>query len=368
MRLLIISTVELSKNGIASSIMSHYRAILKQSNNKIDFLYTGYIDEALKMEILSNDSQIFCFGNRKRRPLHYIYLLRKLAINKKYDYVWVHGNSSSMAFEEFALRNLDSKIIVQAHSVLTNYSFLNKILRRYFLNHFDLGLAVSKEAGTFLFKNKQFQILPNGLSIKNYYFSENSRMIYREKYKISSETKLIIQLATYTPMKNHKFSLELSQALKNKGENFKLLCFGYTPFGDLKKELEIEIKEKRLENSVTLFDSIDDIKGILSATDGVIIPSIGESFGIVALESQAAGVPVVVSSEHFIPELKVSPFIEYLPLEIEKWVKWIEKLKIKENHNSKIGEKAIIQAGLDDDTIANYFIKLIENMGNMKNI
>ncbi|MCE2169559.1 glycosyltransferase [Streptococcus thermophilus] len=364
MKILIISTVELSKNGITNSIMSYYRAILKQRNYEIDFLYTGFIDESLKDEILNNEGQIFCFGNRKRRPLHYISLLRNLAINKKYDYVWVHGNSSSMAFEEFALRNLDSKIIVQAHSVITNYSFLNKILRRYFLNHFDLGLAVSKEAGTFLFKNKQFHILPNGLSIKNYYFSENSRMIYREKYKISSETTLIIQLATYTAMKNHKFSLELAQKLKEKGINFKLLCFGYTPFGNLKKELESEVENNNLENHVTLFDSIDDIKGILSATDGVIIPSTGESFGIVALESQAAGVPVVVSSEHFIPELKISSFIDYLPLEVEKWAKWVENLKIKEHHDSTIGGKAIIQAGLDDETIADYFIKLIESIKN----
>lgn len=365
MKILIISTVELSKNGITSSIMSYYRAILKQRNYEIDFLYTGFIDRSLKDEILNNGGQIFCFGNRKKRPLHYISLLRNLAINKKYNYIWVHGNSSSMAFEEFSLRNLDSKIIVQAHSLTTNYSFLNKILRRYFLNHFDLGLAVSKESGAFLFKKNQFQILPNGLPPKNYYFSKKSRITYRKMYNISSETKLIIQLATYTAVKNHKFSIELAQSLKNKGENFKLLCFGYTPFGDLKKDLEGEIKEKRLEDFVTLFDSIDDIKGILSATDGVIIPSVGESFGIVALESQAAGVPVVVSSEHFIPELKISPFIEYLPLKIEKWVKWVEKLKIKENHNSEIGEKAIIQAGLDDDTIANYFIKLIENMENI---
>ena len=84
MKILIISTVELSKNGIANSIMSYYRAILKQRNYEIDFLYTGFIDESLKDEILNNEGQIFCFGNRKRRPLHYISLLRNLAINKKY--------------------------------------------------------------------------------------------------------------------------------------------------------------------------------------------------------------------------------------------------------------------------------------------
>ncbi len=362
MKLLIISTVELSKNGITNSIMSYYRAILEQRNYEIDFLYTGFIDKAIKDEILSNGSKIFYFGNRKKQLLRYIFLLRELAVNKKYDYVWVHGNSSTMAFEEFALRNLESKIIVQAHSVISNYSFLNKLLRKYFLNHFDLGLAVSKVAGVFLFKDKKFEILSNGLPQKKYYFSEKNRKFYREKYQISPETKLIIQLATYTAMKNHKFSLKLVQELKEKGEDFKLLCFGYTPFGNLKKELKHEIVNKNLGNYVTLLGPIDNVNGILSAADGVIIPSTVESFGIVALEAQASGVPVIVSSEYFIPELNVSSFIKYLPLEVDKWAKWVEHLKIKANHCSYFVLKSIIQAGLDDETIATHFIELIENM------
>ena len=73
----------------------------------------------------------------------------------------------------------------------------------------------------------------------------------------------------------------------------------------------------------------EDISELLQAMDIFLFPSSFESFGNVALEAQAAGLPVICSTG--VPKaVAVTDLIEYLPLDKpEAWVTRIEELIIE---------------------------------------
>lgn len=70
-------------------------------------------------------------------------------------------------------------------------------------------------------------------------------------------------------------------------------------------EARVLVKSLCLENKVEFLGKQDEVAELFSAADVFLLPSEKESFGLVALEAMAAGVPVVGSNAGGIPEVVV---------------------------------------------------------------
>jgi glycogen(starch) synthase len=68
--------------------------------------------------------------------------------------------------------------------------------------------------------------------------------------------------------------------------------------GPHKPELADEVRQRRLQRAVSFtgFLGEEDLPAVLAATDAVVVPSIYEPFGMVALEAASAGSPLAVAS------------------------------------------------------------------------
>jgi len=74
--------------------------------------------------------------------------------------------------------------------------------------------------------------------------------------------------------------------------------------GPHKSELQSEIHRLRLERRVSFAGFVgDDLPATFAASDAVVVPSIYEPFGMVALEAAAAGAPLAVSSTGGLAEI-----------------------------------------------------------------
>ena len=93
---------------------------------------------------------------------------------------------------------------------------------------------------------------------------------------------------------------------------------------------------------------------LLWAMDVFAFPSLFEGLGIVAIEAQAAGLPVVCS-EHVPPEAAVTPLVTRLPLDEGAGV-WAGALLSKEMID-RSGEVCQLQAAGFDINDAAAFIK-----------
>ena len=139
--------------------------------------------------------------------------------------------------------------IIHAHA--TNYSdvFL-RALRNYIIeipifNYSTNLIACSKKAGKFLFKNRQFDTVYNGIDPNKF------------KYVNNSHDKIILSnVGNFLPPKNHKFLIDMMEKLDINGDIYELWLIGD---GELKENIENLVSQKRLK-SVKFMGRIKDIE------------------------------------------------------------------------------------------------------------
>lgn len=114
-----------------------------------------------------------------------------------------------------------------------------------------------------------------------------------------SREKVLMHISNFRPVKRVGDVVDIFKMVNDKTPA-KLLFVGEGP--DLPK-IQCKIKELGLEDRVHFLGKQDDIAHVISMADVLLLPSEKESFGLVALEAMACGVPTVGSTAGGIPEL-----------------------------------------------------------------
>lgn len=124
--------------------------------------------------------------------------------------------------------------------------------------------------------------------------------------------------------------------------------------GPLEEKVKSKVVEKGLSDCVHFLGNRKDMNRIYQAMDVFVFPSLFEGLGIVAIEAQAAGVPIVCS-EGLPPETDITPIYQKLLLSdgAEKWanvaLEMAQNLKAHTNM-----QQYVIDAGFDMDATAKY--------------
>lgn len=180
----------------------------------------------------------------------------------------------------------------------------------YTINATDL-FACSQEAGEYLFKNKKFKVLKNAIDSSRFIADNDKRQVAR--HELGIENNFVVgHVGRLHPQKNHTFLLEVFNEIKKLRADAVLILVGSGP---LKEEIENKVRSLGLEKDVIFLGNRKDMDYIYQATDVCIFPSLFEGLGIVAIEAQAAGIPVICS-DGFPKEACVTPL--YKKMELSK--------------------------------------------------
>lgn len=196
-----------------------------------------------------------------------------------------------------------------------------KLLAKYATEYW----ACSMKAAQFLFPSRKinsqyFQIIPNGIDISRFRRSHLDRLQARSALGIKEGNLVIGHIGRLCEQKNQSFLIDIFANIKKQNADSVLLLVGD---GD-SAALEIKARRLGLQESVILYGTSDKVECLLWAMDIFVFPSLFEGFGIVVLEAQAAGLPVVCS-DHVPEEARFLPTTHMLPLEdgAEKWAEQI---------------------------------------------
>lgn len=353
MKILNICTVNLEKNGIATCILNYFEQIASKKYI-FDIVAPNLVSKDNKEIISNKNMSLYELPYRKKSPFRYFIELRKLIKRKKYDIVHVHGNSCTIAIELLAAKLAGCKIrIAHSHNTTCEHQKIHKILRPIFEITCNVRFACGEEAGKWLFNDKSFYIIKNGVDLKNYKKNKAIRERIRKLYNINDKTVLLGHVGIFNYQKNHEYLIEIMKILNNKekGNKYKLICIGE---GENQEYIKNIISENKLEQKVILTGNINNVADYLQAIDYFLLPSRYEGVPYVLIEAQAAGVHCLVS-ENVSREVAVTDLVNFLSLNnLELWIKEI----ILEKKNIDDYSNKIKQCGFD----------IVTNAENLKSI
>lgn len=185
-------------------------------------------------------------------------------------------------------------------------------------------VACTQQAGEFLFGGSDFS--RRGLVVQNAVNTETfrpplsgERRALRSRYGVPDERMLLVAVARLEPVKNHRFLLDVASQLRGSDADFEVAFVGD---GSLRRELELQVENRSLKDSVRFWGVRTDIPEILRAADLLLIPSHFEGLPVALVEAQAAGLRCIVSTAvdaeadmglglvQFLPTLRASEWAE----------------------------------------------------------
>lgn len=214
----------------------------------------------------------------------------------RYDIVHAHNEYHGWLV---AMAGLIARVpvrVIHSHTTSTNTDYMIKVmpvirlLNKVFSTH---QIAVSKEAGKFMFYG-HFDILPNGLNPEPFLHPNHKRVReIEDQWDLPTTGYILGQVGRLSPEKNHRFTLELLQQLKQQiQEPIRYLIIGDGPE---KSKLAQQVTKLNLEEEVLFVGETSEISEYLHLLDAHLFPSKFEGLGLAGIESQLCLVPTVVS-------------------------------------------------------------------------
>lgn len=333
--------------GVEAVVFNYYRAI-DHSKYQFDFYYDADSTVDPPQDMIDMGARFIKLPPYQQLTA-YIRTLRRYL--KKGDYTIVHSHLNTLSvFPLYAAWKEHVPVrIAHNHSVPGGKELKRnaaKQLLRCFSKLFSTDyFACSEKAGRWMFGNKEFDngkvyILKNAVDFDK--FKETDAEIERRKEELGINDSFVIgHIGRFTYAKNHQFLLDVfKEVLKTKDKAILLLVGD----GELHDEIVAGIEKRGLKGKVVMVGKVFNPEKYYHLSDVVILPSVFEGLSMTTVESQVAGIPVVISKA--IPrEAVISNGCKYMDINVSpaKWAeaainatgKEIELNKNADNYNIK---------------------------------
>ena len=308
MRILLVCTVPTGKSGIPNVIFN-----LIENMDK-DGMEIGYVsinrpDDQYAKRLSRIGVKLYTIPRKMTNPIKYILNLAKVA--KNYDVMHVHGNSATMLLEMIAagLGGVKTRAS-HAHSTSCAMKLCDKICRPIFYLLCNCRFACSEAAGKWLFGNRNFIVIRNGIDTQKFKFNISYRNQIRSGLDIG-DGLLVGHIGNFVDAKNHAFIIDVFSEIIKINEGAKLLLLGD---GELLEGIKSKVRDLDLTDRVIFAGSVVDPEVYMSAMDVIVMPSIYEGMPLTLVEEQANGLDCIVS-DVITREADLTGNIHYLSLD-----------------------------------------------------
>ena len=323
LRVLMVNTVPMQYEGI-TMVMLNYARNMDRGALQLDFAAFNDVPPALRQEIAQMGSKLHVIENRNRRPLRYLVRLARLIRREGYDVVHAHGNSCTLAVEMLAARLGGAKVrCAHSHNTRCSSTRVNNLLRPAFMGNYTHAFACGDAAGRWLFGDRPFTVLNNGVDTARFAFRGDCRAEYRCALGVEGKTA-IGHVANFNDQKNHFFLIDAFARAAEANPGLALVLVGD---GKNRAEIEKKARDLNLQDRVIFTGTRRDVPQILSAMDFMVLPSLYEGLPNVMIEWQASGLHALVA-DTVTQEAKLTPLVEFLPLDLAAWAKRMAEMAV----------------------------------------
>lgn len=368
----IVSTMDFG--GVETLLMSIYRNIDREKI-QFDFLCHNRLECKFKSEIESMGGRVYMIpGPSHIGFVRYGITLRNFC-KEHPEYKIAHCHLNSRNGEIIWHLKAAGVPIRISHSHTSYYRMkfpkniycsLTKILN---CKYATIRLACSEAAAEYLFDNKMIHtIVPNAISPKRFLFRTEGRKRIRETYGVMDNQILIGHVGRFDSEKNHYKVIRVFAECLSSGMDAYLMLIGD---GHEKANIIRWAKEANVFDRVFFAGQHAELGDYYSAMDLFLFPSVFEGLGIVAVEAQCSGLPVLASTG--VPnEAAVSDRIKFLSLE-ESDLEWgnvvyemVEQMRGNRKHYCDVVSDSLYNIQKTTDYLQNLYLseykKLFEEL------
>lgn len=334
-------------NGVASFAVNYAKQINNINDVHIDFLLAHDIESPYYKDLKSINSNIY-FLPETKNPFIIKNYLKKFYIQNRYDIV--HSNVINLGayvLKEAKKSGIKHRIM-HSHVTQNGETFMQRLIRLPFqknaLHYTNEYFACSEAAGKFMFKNKKFRIINNGIDIEKFKYNEAYNEEIRNIYKIDASCKVIGHIGRFTEQKNHKYLIDIFNEVHKIDSNIKLLLVGD---GNLENQIKNKVTNLKLNDYVIFAGLQTNIFKYYSAMDVFVLPSLYEGLPVVGIEAQSSGLSCLLSDK-ITTETKISEntFFKSIELSPIDWAKSIIEL-IYQTHDRLNINKSLLNSEYD---------------------
>lgn len=342
--------------GISTVMLNYYREIWRQSESQgslvIDFMSYGEIDEKLNGEVRAHGGRYLQLPNRTRNPIRHYKEYLSILEKTSYDVLHFNYDSGLDAIELWESRKRVPLLICHVHSTRLRYNYINWFVKPLVRRSYNCALSCSNAAGESLFgENADFIVLNNAIDTGKFSYNSEVRKSMRKKLGISDDTFCVGNVGRMNSgnPKNTGFLIKAYAVLHEARPNTTLVIIGD---GDLMGEWRALADELGVSDSTIFVGFKTNVTDYMQVFDVFCFPSRWEGLGTVAIEAQAAGLPVLASDA--VPkEVKLTDRLRFLPIgegDKEVWVTEIAQImdKVYNRETSReFVQKQIRDSGYD---------------------
>lgn len=344
------------ESGGIESFLNNVLSHMDKTGMSIDIVAAKIHDSVFAAGLEAQGVRFIELSGQLRSSKNYR-LFRELLRERQYDVV--HFNlfqGMSLRYIRIAEKENIPIRIAHSHNTALRRSvgrmlklLLHKIGGYMYADSATHFWACSQAAAEFLFpqkvlREKSYRFIPNGIQTQRFAFNSQMREAVREELGIS-DCFVIGNVGRLCYQKNQSFLLDVFAEVLNHRPESRLLLVGE---GEDKAMLQEKAERLGVADKVIFYGVTKQVEKLFWAMDVFVFPSLFEGLGIVAVEAQAAGLPVICS-EHIPPEAKIVCEAYTLPLDVEKWAKDLQNLALE---RSRTAVEDIQVAGFEVATVA----------------
>lgn len=336
-------------SGGIESFLTNVLLHMDRSNIEVDIVTVQIMESPFTSRLKEQGLTIHQLSGSKKRWISNCILFWKLLKTNQYDVVHLNVfQGLQLVYLQLAKWAGVPVRIAHSHGSGLRKSklrwcklLLHKLGKTCFGSAATLRWTCSQQAESFLFGENAAELIPNGIDVERYRFRADDRERVRKELGLTGKF-VIGSVGRLQFDKNQSFLLDVLAQMLPERPDAVLLLVGDGP---ARQELRDKAKKLGVAQSVIFYGVSDRVEELLWAMDVFAFPSLSEGFGLVAVEAQAAGLPVICS-EYIPEEVNLTPYFVCIPLTsgIEVWAKAIMQA---ETVSRKDAPEIVRQAGFE---------------------
>lgn len=348
--------------GMENFIMNLYRNI-DRTRFQFDFIVHQQKDKDYTEEIEKLGGRVYLLPRLTRKPFSNLHRIRRLVRENHYPMVIRHTANALVAPQLLAAKSAGAVTVCHSHNETDPQLRLHRIGQRLMRRAADIRLACSEKAGHWMYGDQSFEVIHNAIDIPRFAYHESKAAKIREEFYLEGK-HAYGNIANFIASKNHSYLLRIYREIIKLDPDAVCFCLGE---GDLRPQIEEEIKELHLEKRVILTGIRGDVPDFMSALDVLVFPSRFEGLPLTLIEAQAAGLPSLISDTITGDVIVTEGIVQQLSIELDP-KEWAERavLLAKEQSDRTCPYESIAAAGYDIRQLVQWYQEFIQK--NIKRI